>query len=174
MTDDAEIPFGWPDPPPKRQIYWGLASGLLAVVLASQIAFHYRGELALLFPELRPALADLCAGLGCSVPLPRRTDLISIESSDLQADPTNPSVMVLTATLRNRAAFPQSHPSLELTLTDTQDQALARRVLGAKDYLGRGANAEAGFPGHSELPVKVYMEASSLKATGYRLYLFYP
>jgi len=174
MADDGEIPFGWPDPPPKRQLYWGLGSGLLALVLLSQMAFHYRGELALLFPEARPMLSELCANVGCGVPLPRRTDLISIESSDLQADPTNPSVMVLTATLRNRAAFPQSHPSLELTLTDTQDQPLARRVLGAHDYVGRGANSEIGFPGNSELPVKVYMEASSLKATGYRLYLFYP
>jgi len=139
-----------------------------------QIGFHYRGELALLFPQARPALDQLCSNLGCKLPLPRRAELISIETSDLQADPANPSVMVLTATLRNRAAFPQSHPALELTLTDMQDQPLARRVLGAQDYLGRSAGIETGFPGNSELSVKVYMEASALKATGYRLYLFYP
>jgi len=172
--DDAEIPFGWPDPKPKNRLYWGLGSGLLALGLLGQTAFHYRGELALLFPEVRPMLAELCTSLGCGVPLPRRSELISIESSDLQADPNNPGVMVLTATLRNRAAFPQAHPSLELTLTDTQDLPLARRVLGPQDYLGRGLSSGAGFPGNSELPVKVYMEASSLKATGYRLYLFYP
>ena len=119
-------------------------------------------------------LAELCANLACDVPLPRRAELISIESSDLQADPANPSVMVLTATLRNRAVFAQSLPSLELTLTDSQDQLLARRVLAVQDYLDRGTSIEAGFQGNSELPVKVYMEASSLKATGYRLYLFFP
>ena len=159
---------------PRRQLFWGLGSSLLVLLLTSQIAFHDRGEIALLFPEVRPAIAELCSSLSCSMPLPRRSELMSIESSDLQADPANPSVMVLTATLRNRAEFAQSHPALELTLTDIQDQPLARRVLGVRDYLGRGTSVEAGFPGNSELPVKIYVEASSLKATGYRLYLFYP
>jgi len=170
-SDAANLPSG---PRPRHRLAWGLGSGLLTLVLMTQVGFHYRGELALVFPQARPALDQLCSNLGCNLPLPRRADLISIETSDLQADPANPSVMVLTATLRNRAAFPQSHPALELTLTDLQDQPLARRVLGARDYLGRSASIEAGFPGNSELPVKVYMEAASLKATGYRLYLFYP
>ena len=47
-------------------------------------------------------------------------------------------------------------------------------MLGVQDYLGRSPGTEASFPANSELPVKVYMEASSLKATGYRLYLFFP
>ena len=157
-----------------RRAGWVAGSTLLVLTLMTQIAFHYRGEIALLFPEMRPTLADLCASLACDVPLPRRAELISIESSDLQADPVNPDVMVLTATLRNRALFAQSHPSIELTLTDSQDQPLARRVLAVKDYLERSTNVEAGFPGNSELPVKMYMEAASLKATGYRLYLFFP
>lgn len=158
----------------RHRAAWTAGSTLLALALVTQIAFHHRGEIALLFPDIRPVLAELCTSLGCDVPLPRRAELISIESSDLQADPANPSVMVLTATLRNRAAFAQSHPSLELTLTDSQDQPLARRVLGVQDYPGRSTDAEAGFAANSELPVKVYMEASSLKATGYRLYLFFP
>ena len=158
----------------RHRAGWVAASALLALALMTQIAFHYRGEIALVFPELRPTLAELCASLACEVPLPRRAELISIESSDLQADPSNPSVIVLTAALRNRAAFAQSHPSLELTLTDSQDQALARRVLGVQDYLRPNMNVETGFTANSELPIKVYMEASSLKATGYRLYLFFP
>lgn len=157
-----------------RRPQWVAGSTLVVLALVTQIAFHYRGEIALLFPEMRPTLAELCASLECDVPLPRRAELISIESSDLQADPVNPGVMVLTATLRNRAAFAQSHPSIELTLTDSQDQPLARRVLAVQDYLERSTSVEAGFPGNSELPVKMYMEASSLKATGYRLYLFFP
>lgn len=119
-------------------------------------------------------LIEFCASQACDIPLPQHTELISIESSDLQADPANPNVMVLTATLRNRAAFAQSYPSLELTLTNSQDQALARRVLGARDYLNPGADAGAGFAGNSELHIKVFMDASSLRATGYRLYLFFP
>lgn len=170
----APEPEAPPPGPVLRRRSWLAGSVLLALALIAQTGFHFRGEIALLLPETKPLLASLCASFGCDLPLPRRAELMSIESSDLQADPSNPSVMVLTATLRNRATFPQSHPSLELSLTDLQDQPLARRVLGPRDYLGQGASLNTSFPANSELPVKMFIEASALKATGYRLYLFYP
>jgi predicted Zn finger-like uncharacterized protein len=153
---------------------WWVASTAALVALAAQFTFHFRGEMALVWPTAKPWLTRACAELGCDLPLPKRAELMSIEASDLQADGTNPGVMVLTATLRNRAAFPQQFPDLELTLTNAQDQAVARRVLYARDYMGRAANGEAGFAGNSEVSVKVFIEASALKPTGYRLYLFYP
>jgi len=178
LIDWPESPAPEPEASPPgallRRRSWLAGSVLLALVLIAQTGFHFRGEIALLLPETKPLLARLCASFGCDLPLPRRAELMSIESSDLQADPSNPSVMVLTATLRNRATFPQSHPSLELSLTDLQDQPLARRVLGPRDYLGQGASLNTSFPANSELPVKMFIEASALKATGYRLYLFYP
>jgi hypothetical protein len=108
------------------------------------------------------------------LPLPRRVELMSIEASDLQADTTNTNVMVLSATLKNRAVFSQQHPLLELTLTDAQDQPVVRRVLSPQDYIGKSVNAQAGFAANSEIAIKVFIEGSQVKATGYRLYLFYP
>jgi predicted Zn finger-like uncharacterized protein len=163
-----------PAAPTARSRLWAVASALALIALTVQIAFRFRSELVLVWPAAKPALARFCAEAGCDVPLPRRAELMSIEASDLQADGANPGVMVLTALLRNRAAFPQQYPALELTLTDAQDQAVARRVLYARDYLGRSANGEAGFAGNSELAVKIFIEATALKPTGYRLYLFFP
>ena len=162
------------DAPSGHGRLWAFASALALVALAGQLAFRFRSELVLVWPSAKPAVARWCAELGCELPLPKRAELMSIEASDLQADAANPGVMVLTATLRNRAAFPQQYPSLELTLTDAQDQAIARRVLYARDYLGRAASSDSGFAGNSELPVRVYIEAAALKPVGYRLYLFYP
>ena len=148
------------------------------MLFRSQVTFRYRGDLVLLFPGLKPWAELACSPFNCEIPLPQRADLMSIESSDLQADSTNPGVMVLSATLRNRAPFAQMPPALELTLTDTQDQPVARRVLTAADYFARSnaalSSGKALFPAGAELPVKVFFEASALKATGYRLYLFYP
>ncbi|MBI2319711.1 MAG: zinc-ribbon domain-containing protein [Betaproteobacteria bacterium] len=176
MAQPTTEPVPEPDGEPRvaargRGLGW-LAAALLGLALVGQVAFHNRGEVALLVPQLEPSMKALCEALGCELPLPRRVELMSIESSDLRADSVNPAVMVLTATLRNRAAFPQSLPALELTLTDARDQALARRVLSAPEYLGRGA-AER-FAANSELAVKVFIEAASLGAAGYRLYLFFP
>jgi hypothetical protein len=82
--------------------------------------------------------------------------------------------MVLSATIKSRANFNQQHPSLELTLTDAQDQPVVRRVLAPQNYLGAAASTQAGFVANSEIAIKVFIEGSQVKATGYRLYLFYP
>jgi predicted Zn finger-like uncharacterized protein len=169
---DRSFDFGPPPPHPLARLWW-IGSLLLVMTLLLQGAYRYRGEIAVLLPETKPLLERACAELGCEVPLPRRAELLSIESSDLQADSVHPSVMVLTATLRNRAAFVQAFPALELSLTSAQGQTVARRVLMPKEYVPQPARVDAGFAAGSELQIRVYVEAAALKPTGYRLYLFY-
>jgi hypothetical protein len=169
---DVSFDFG-PQSRPRPSRLWWLASVLLLLALAVQGGYRYRGEITVLLPEAKPLVQRICAGLGCDVPLPRRAELLSIESSDLQADGTHPSVMVLTATLRNRAGFIQAFPALELSLTSTEGQTVARRVLTPKDYAQESTRPEAGFAAGSELQIRVYIEAAALKPSGYRLYLFY-
>jgi hypothetical protein len=159
---------------PARRWPWLLGALVLLLILLAQAAYRYRSAITLLFPETKPYAAALCASLGCELPLPRRIELMSIEASDLQADTTNPNVMVLSATLKNRAIFNQQHPLLELTLTDAQDQPVVRRVLAPQDYLGKAVNTQTGFAANTEIAIKVFIEGSQVKATGYRLYLFYP
>jgi len=159
---------------PMRRWPWLLGALLLLLTLLAQVTYRYRSAVTVLFPETKPYAIALCASLGCELPLPRRIEMMSIEASDLQADTTNPNVMVLSATIRNRAIFNQQHPLLELTLTDTQDQPLVRRVLAPQDYLGKAVSTQAGFAANAEIAIKVFVEGSQVKATGYRLYLFYP
>ncbi|MCC6474984.1 MAG: zinc-ribbon domain-containing protein [Burkholderiales bacterium] len=167
----AAYEFGPPSRPRPARAWW-LAGSLLVLALAAQAVFFLRGPIALLWPQAKPLLVTACGTLGCEVPLPRRADMVSIEHSDLQADPARPGVMVLTATLRNRAPFPQDFPALELTLTNRLDQPLARRVIEPRDYLAR--LAPEGFGASSESQVRLPMNAASVGASGYRLYLFYP
>jgi len=162
--------FG-PQAATRRSRWWALLAGVFLLLLIGQATYYFRGAIAFLAPETKPFIFEVCATFGCEIPLPRRAELISIETSDLQADPTNPGVIVLSATLRNRAAFPQTFPALELTLTNERDQPLARRVLQARDYL---ADKTEAFEGSSEKQIRLNIEAGSVKASGYRLYLFYP
>lgn len=159
---------------PGRRWPWLVGALLLLLMLLAQAVYQYRSAIVLLFPQAKPYAAALCANLGCDLPLPRRIELLSIEASDLQADTTNPNVMVLSATLKNRAIFNQQHPLLELTLTDAQDQPVVRRVLAPQDYLGKAVNVQAGFAANADIAIKMFIEGSQVKATGYRLYLFYP
>lgn len=151
-----------------------LAALLLVVALAGQLVFRFRSEIATTLPSLRPALELLCRAVDAELPLPRRAELISIETSDLQTDPTRGNLLVLNATLRNRANYGQAYPALELTLTDTQDGAIARRVFAPTEYLPAKIAAGQPFTANADVAVRLWLEAREISAAGYRLYVFYP
>jgi hypothetical protein len=150
------------------------AALLLIVALAGQIVFRFRSEIAITLPSLRPALELLCRAVDAEIPLPRHVELVSIETSDLQSDPARGNLLVLNATLRNRANYGQAYPALELTLTDTQDGAIARRVFAPTEYLPAKTPAGQPFGANADVAVRLWVEAKEISAAGYRLYVFYP
>lgn len=164
-----------PRTPPKRRNWpWVVASLLLLLLACAQAVYFFRVEIAVRLPGLKPALVNYCKLLNCTVPLPRHTELMSIESSDMEANPTHENLITLNALLRNRAAYPQAFPNLELTLNDTQDKPLARRIFKPVDYLPPVENEATGLLPNHELSIKLQLDTTSLKPTGYRLVLFYP
>ena len=163
-------------PPPSRS--WSLAFGALLLLfgLAAQAVHIFRSEIAALVPETRPYLSAACATLKCDLKLPRRPKLMAIESSDLQADGRRENLIVLNAVLRNQAQFAQEFPTLELTLTDERDEAVARRVLAPADYFA-GVPADQiarGIGAGADAPLRVYFDTGGQRAIGYRMYLFFP
>jgi len=175
---DEPLPEFLEDEPPRPRYgaVWGFAALLALAALAGQLAFYYRTEVATLLPPTRPYLEEACRFLTCQVRLPRRPDLLSIESSDLQADARGANLVVLNAVIRNRAAYAQELPALELTLTDASEQPVLRRVLRPADYLpAQPARLLAqGIAPGAEAVLRVHFDTSGVHATGYRLYLFYP
>ena len=155
-----------------RRIWpWAISAAVLLLVLLAQIAYFFRADIAVRAPGFKPALVRYCQLLECSVPLPQRTDLINIESSGLEDDPAHEDQIILNALLRNRAPYTQGYPSLELTLNDTQDKAIARRVFRPSDYLAASENEQAGLPPNHEINLKLRLNTANLKPVGYRLML---
>ena len=165
-----------PPKPARKKSNWPWAVGclLLLIILLAQAAYFFRVELAANLPGLKPALTAYCDLLQCTVPLPQKADLVSIESSDLEADPAQSNVIILNALLHNRASYAQAYPNLELTLTDVQDKALARRTFRPVEYLKQGEDEKQGLAANRELSVKLNLDTTDLKPSGYRLFLFYP
>ncbi|MCX7176133.1 MAG: zinc-ribbon domain-containing protein [Proteobacteria bacterium] len=161
---------------PRRRAWpWVLASVLALMMLTLQLTMQYRVELSVLAPTMKPLLLALCQPFDCDVPLPHVGDLVSIEASDLHPDARQKDQLILAATLKNRAPFAQAYPHLELTLTDTFDKAILRRVLLPAEYLAADVNSAKGFVANSEIAVNLALcYDGSAPATGYRLYLFYP
>lgn len=152
---------------------WTILTIPLLLLLFGQATYLFRIELAAYLPSLKPALLLYCQLLECSVPLPQRISLMSIESSELQEDPTQRNQIILIALLRNRAPYTQAFPNLELTLNDSHDKALARRILRPEDYLPASTAISAGLPANQELSIKLRLDTVDIKPMGYRLALYY-
>ena len=159
FESDANRRAVWP--------FW-LAAIVLLVGLLGQLLHYFRTDIVLRFP----GMGEVYELAGADIPLPRNAALVSIETSDLQADNAR-GLFVLQATLKNRAGYAQAWPALELSLTDTNDAVVSRRVMFAADYLPPGTVSDA-FPANGDMPVKLWIEARESGASGYRLYIFYP
>jgi predicted Zn finger-like uncharacterized protein len=159
---------------PRQALLLNIGSVLLGFTLLLQLAYFLRVEIAARLPGIKPAMQQICTVLHCTLPLPRRIDLISIESSELEADPAQANIITLHALLRSRAPYAMAYPSIELTLTDMQDNAIARRTFGPAQYLPSAINEAQGFPANRESSVKLHLDTTELKPAGYRLFLYYP
>ena len=161
-------------PPPPRRWPWVIGSVFALIAIVLQAALAFRVELVVLLPEAKPALVALCEIAGCEVGLPAKVSLVGIEASDLHPDSEHKGRLVLAATLKSRAPFAQQFPHLELTLTDTADQAIARKVLAPADYLPPATPIAGGMRPNADILVAIGIDAGEMTASGYRLYLFYP
>ena len=174
---DYDHRFAWDRPKRRsrpRTIAYAIAIVVLVLLFAGQLAWHYRDLLVAHFPATRPVLTRLCAVAGCTIRPLREIAGLSIDASDLQADAAHKGLLILTATIRNRAAYPVAYPHLELTLTDAQDQVVVRRALAPSEYAGGAADPGAGIAGNGEVAVRLFVDASATTQAGYRVYLFYP
>ena len=169
--------FSWQEKNERHRIpawLYGAAIPVLVLVLAGQALLHYRDAIAAHWPTAKPALIRLCAVAGCEVRPMADIAALSIEASDLQADPAHKGLLILSTTIRNRAPFALAYPYVELTLSDAQDQVVVRRAFGPQEYISGAADPRAGIAGNTEMAVKLFVDASATSQAGYQVYLFYP
>lgn len=164
----------------RRQAFWRspavrAALVLLALVLGGLLAVqwtvHERDQLAASHPELSPLLTQLCAPLGCEVGPARRIDAVVIDSSTLARRLGN--FYAFDVVIKNTAPIPVAVPALELSLTDTRDSVIARRVFLQSELPG----APSLLPAQGSLPLSLRLsitDAGAVSMAGYRVLVFYP
>ena len=176
-ADTQPAPSRW-QRPWVRPLLMGLA-GLLTLTFIGQIAVQQRDALAAQLPAVRPLLQALCAPLRCTVQPLRRIESIVIDNSTFTT--LRHGVYRLNVVLKNRSATELAVPSIELALTDTQEQPVLRRVLQPVDMATTSGNIagtidpiapEAEWTASMELTVTD--EALISRIVGYRLLAFYP
>ena len=159
------------DAPQKFRWVWNAMAIVLAALLPMQWVVQERDRLAASVPGLTPILEVLCVPVGCKIAPMQSIEAVVIDSSAFTK--LQPDVYQLTFSIKSSALVEIATPSLELTLTDMQDQPLVRRVFAPGD-LGRpdqnlGVGAEWGGSRVVALPATPVTS----KITGYRLLAFY-
>lgn len=157
---------------PAMRVLMVLALFVLAALLAGQVAWQDRDRVALEYPALRPYLARMCEVVGCRLGPPRSIDAVAIETSSFNK--LRGDTYRLNVTLKNLASTPVATPTLELTLTDAQDQAVVRRVLQPGEFAPGVASLAARSDWSTSLAVAVNANAAGGRVAGYRVLAFYP
>jgi hypothetical protein len=167
-------------PPAPRAASWRLSlmMALLAFIgvalLLGQVVYHERDLIVARQPSLRPVMSSLCLALGCEISAPRQIDDIKVDGASFTRD-KNGDGFLFNFALRNVADVPLAMPAIELSLLDTRERAIVRRVLMPAEF-----GAPAVLPARSERAASLSLRLSGPEAAGlppvvgFRLETLYP
>jgi predicted Zn finger-like uncharacterized protein len=180
---EARRPPRFADAADEQPGFWQRAAGrrtlvvvavLAALLLVLQVLRQERDLILARQPSLRPVLAALCGLTACELSALRQIGDITIDGASFAREKSGDTYR-LSFTLRNAAAVPLAMPAVELSLLDTQERAVVRRVLtpaefGAPAVLPPRAQRAASLPLALSGP-----EAAALPpVAGFHLLAFYP
>lgn len=164
----------------RRKAFWrrpavrttlALLMLVLLGALGLQVAVQERDRIAAAQPALKPLLQQLCVPLQCTVGPPRQIESVVVDGSTFSK--LRGDAYRLNFTLRNQAASDIAMPSVELTLTDGQDQPVVRRVLSPADMGVASGLLTAGADWTGNFAMNVTPNGTS-RIAGYRVLAFYP
>ncbi|MEO6690374.1 MAG: zinc-ribbon and DUF3426 domain-containing protein [Dokdonella sp.] len=131
----ARTPRTWP---------WLVASVLLMLTLVGEIAWSERASWVN-DARVRGWLEPACAKLGCRLPLRHDATTLELLSRDIRPHPSVPGALIISATLRNDAAFAQPFPMVEIALSDLDEKRVAMRRFQPREYLSDARAIEGGL-----------------------------
>jgi predicted Zn finger-like uncharacterized protein len=159
--------------PPRRQRsylrdgLWALGCALLALGLAGQLAWAQRTNL-MLDPAARPWVLRACASFACRLPPIRDTAKLELLSRDIRPDPKVAGALLITATIRNDAAFTQPWPVVTVALTDLDNNPVAMRRFRPADYMPDPARRAAGITPDTTAAVAFEVADPGQRAVAFR------
>lgn len=186
----AEPSVSFPPKPPKPKPYyegqqrssglvafWRVLLGVLLLIMAAQLLYIYRVQIANSVPFTRPVLQWLCDGWGCELPYMREVKAIEVRQSSLQEQPALSSGTTyayrLQLQLKNNLAWPQEWPTLVLSFNDAAAAGMATMAIEPSQYLPAdqvGLPFAAGAQQSIRLPVVI----NGKKINGFSVDKYYP
>jgi predicted Zn finger-like uncharacterized protein len=155
---------------PGMRVLLGFLVLLLGASLAGQAGYHFRDLWSARWPAARPAFAMGCEWLRCELQPPRRIDDVVVESSTLSPAPGG-SGYRLSLVLRNRGPMALAMPWIDLKVTDSTEQVLARKALAPADFR---VTPPVLAPGSESTLQLIFSSSDPRRVNGYTVEAFYP
>lgn len=118
-------------------IGWLTATIIVLLVLASQY-LHFNSIKLSQDPQIRPILESICPLTGCSLPLMKSPKKVITVTHDVRTHPTVKNALEIQLTFKNKAAYTQSYPILEITFSNPVGEIIARRQFLPDEYMKSG------------------------------------
>jgi hypothetical protein len=150
---------------------------LLATVLGLQVALQERDRIAAAQPLALPWLEQLCLIAGCTVGPLKQIESVQVDASSFNKLRTEGKYdfYKIALNLKNSGTLAVAVPHIELSLNDSQDQPVLRRVLNPADL---GVTQSSLAPAAELAGVTtVQIDSTQLagaRIAGYRMLAFYP
>ncbi len=144
----------------------------LLLGLAGQIVFHERNQIVARGPGLKGLLLTLCRPLSCGLSALQQKDAVVIDGASFTK--IKRDAYRLNFTLRNTAATAVAAPAVELTLTDSLDQPVVRRIFAATEFGLQSDTLAATSEWSASIALAVTTAGTAERIVGYRLLAFYP
>ena len=157
--------------PRTRLPFWIVGNLTLVLLLLAQGGYFYSGELVFAYPILKPAFVDVCRTMGCQLTPPQDINLIDLVEAKIAPHPKFDKALRIRATLVNRAHFKQTFPIMEVTLSDTRGQIIARRAFKPEEYVEKSRNDDVTMAPHVAIPVLLDVTHPGNRALSYEIRL---
>jgi hypothetical protein len=144
--------------------FWRSGLVLASLLLLGQIVC-FEGAAISRNPAFRLNLEKLCGQLNCRLPAYKNPAEFAVLQGSLSALPDRSQQF--RTVIRNRAAFAQPYPNLELTLLDYAENPFARRIFRPQDYLTKAQAAPSAISPDSTAAISLNIAAPKTKVGGY-------
>lgn len=148
---------------------WAAGALVVALLLFGQFAYFYRNELAQL-PPLRPHLAQFCDVVRCELAPPAAL-APELAQTRIAPHPRYANALRIRADLANRTSRAQALPLVEVSLTDSNGQLLARRTFTPRQYLESSVRAATTIAPNVVVAALLDVTNPDGKAAGYEVQL---
>ena len=119
---------------PAAILGWLAGTIVLLIVLAAQY-LHVNSIQLAQNPTFRPILESLCSMTSCALPLIKAPGQIITVNHDVRSHPKRSNALEVHLTFKNKAAFTQDYPILEIIFSNPRGEVIARRKFTPVEYL---------------------------------------